>query len=231
MKLISMAVAILLLASFTAAKPSVEVVQAEPSSQKARVTVLQDGKAAKNLKIMVSGQDGKTQLELSTDETGGVTLPTLHRGTYCLSAAATPILRAELCLDIKKQREHKSSSFVMTLEVKPPLPPTYLDSMDEVEKANSPESVKELRGILLDPSGAGISNVNVEVYAKGSRNKGRALKLKTDQTGRFSRSLAPGVYTVLFEAAGFHTKAVLLEISPEAQPKELSVVLRLGDVS
>jgi hypothetical protein len=226
---ISAIVCFLLNASATSACDVVVVVNSQPSSQRVQIKTMQNGNPIKDVKIEVFTMDNQLRLfSLSTNDQGVASLPTLSPARYLIAATAVGGLGADLVLDVSKRLGHKKSLFLMELSVRPPPPPTIEEKMTGAEKAPSRESVKEFRGILQDPSGAGVPNAIVDVYAKGSRDKSRALEIKTDETGRFTATLADGTYTVLFQAPGFQTEIVVLEISGNAQSKELRIPLKLG---
>ncbi len=230
MRLVTTAVACLLLnATVASACSVVVVVNSQPSSQRVQIKTLQNGNPIKDVKIEVFTMDNQLRLfSLSTSDQGVASLPTLSPGRYLISATAVGGLGADLVLDVSKRRGHKASLFSMELGVRPPPPPTIEEKMTGAEKAFARESVKEFRGILQDPSGAGVPNASVDVYAKGSRDKSHALEIKSDQTGHFSATLADGTYTVLFQAPGFQTEILVLEISGNAEAKDLRISLKLG---
>jgi hypothetical protein len=230
MRLVTTAVACLLLnATVASACSVVVVVNSQPSSQRVQIKTLQNGNPIKDVKIEVFTMDNQLRLfSLSTSDQGVASLPTLSPGRYLISATAVGGLGADLVLDVSKRRGHKASLFSMELGVRPPPPPTIEEKMTGAEKAFARESVKEFRGILQDPSGAGVPNASVDVYAKGSRGKSHALEIKSDQTGHFSATLADGTYTVLFQAPGFQTEILVLEISGNAEAKDLRISLKLG---
>jgi 5-hydroxyisourate hydrolase-like protein (transthyretin family) len=230
MRLVTTAVACLLLnATVASACSVVVVVNSQPSSQRVQIKILQNGNPIKDVKIEVFTMDNQLRLfSLSTNDQGVATLPTLSPARYLIAATAVGGLGADLVLDVSKGLGHKTSLFSMELGVRPPPPPTIEEKMTGAEKASAREAVKEFRGILQDPSGAGVTNASVDVYPKGSRDKTQALEIKTDESGRFSAFLADGTYTALFQAPGFQTEIVVLEISADAQRKELQTVLKLG---
>jgi 5-hydroxyisourate hydrolase-like protein (transthyretin family) len=207
-------------------------VTSQPSSQRVQIKTLQNGNPIKDVKIEVFTTENQVRLfSLSTNDQGVASLPTLPPARYLIVASAASGLGADLVLDVSKRLGHKMSLFSMELGVRPPLPPTFEEKMTDAENESPRESGKEFRGILQDPSGSGVPNANVDVYAKGARVKTQALKIKTDETGRFSAPLADGIYTVLFQRAGFQTEIVVIEISGDAQAKDLRISLKLGRCS
>ena len=54
---------------------SVDVIGIQPSTQKARITVLLDGKPQKDVKLTVTTTDGQSKVSLVTDSHGTARLP------------------------------------------------------------------------------------------------------------------------------------------------------------
>jgi 5-hydroxyisourate hydrolase-like protein (transthyretin family) len=205
------------------------VVNSQPSSQRVQIKTLQNGNPIKDVKIEVFTMDNQLRLFLlSTNDQGIASLPTLSPARYLIAANAMGGLGADLVLDVSKRLGHKKSLFLMELAVRPPPPPTIEEKMDQAEKASVRESIKEFKGIVQDPSGAGVPNVKVDVYANRSRDKGHALEINTDATGHFSAPLATGTYTIVFQSPGFQTEIVVLKISENAQVKDLQIPLKIG---
>jgi len=230
MRFVTNVVASLLLSCAVASACSVvEVINSQPSSQSVQIRTLQKGTPLKNVRIEIFTMDPKVLLfSVTTNHRGVASLPTLSPGRYLVAATGATGLGADLVLDVSKDKGRKTSLFSMELSLRPPPPPTMDERMTDAEKMPIREPVKEFVGILQDPAGGSVPNATVTVYAKGSRDKARALEIKTDGTGRFSAPLADGTYTILFEAPGFQTEIAVFEISGYAQARDLRISLKLG---
>lgn len=206
----------------------VEVLTVQPSSQNVRIAVLKDGKPVPDVKLVVSGTDGQIRFNLSTNRHGATKIRKLAPGNYCIMAVATPTLRADLCLAVSRKAKKATSSFSMDLIVKPRLPPTLEEELEAAEATAPNERIREFAGDVEDPSGAVVPNVDIEVFRRGDRDKAHALKLRTDQRGRFSAALADGVYTAVFQIGGFQTRLLTVELAKDAVQQDLRVNLKLG---
>src|ERR1039457_6654230 len=86
-----------------------------------------------------------------------------------------------------------------------------------------------LNGVVTDVSGASIINADVTVT---NTETNTLRKVKTDSSGRYYvNDLLPGSYELTAEAAGFD-RAVTSKITlAVAQTRQLSIVLKPGQVS
>ena len=86
-----------------------------------------------------------------------------------------------------------------------------------------------IQGTVLDPQGAAVSDARVTVMAKET---GISQEATTDDSGVYSVTrLAPGLYTVTVEKAGFKKKVLDdFQIKPE-QTNSLDISLEIGQVS
>jgi hypothetical protein len=207
----------------------VEVLALQPSSQHVLITVLQDAKPVQNVAIVVSGaDDGQPRFSLVTDSHGVAKLPTLSPGNYCITATATPTLRAELCLAVSNRSGKKTSSFPMDLTVKPPSPPTLEEMVQAAENASATARLQAFQGVVKDPSGTGIPETRIEIFHKGSRAQARVAKTKSDANGHFSVHLADGSYTAVVQVPGFATQILTFEIRRDGDTKDLRISLQLA---
>lgn len=218
----------LLIASTVFSRPSVEVLMPRPSSQSAKIAVLHDGIPLQNVRVAVSNADGKTCASLSTDEHGTVVLPFLPPGRYTISAKAPGRLQAYLLLDISKHTNKKSSEFSMWLSAGPP---SFEEQIAGAEAKSSPDHVKEFNGTVVDPSGAEIPKVKIDIYQRGSNGKMLVSTLLADATGHFAAHLRDGAYNAVFQAQGFATKIHVFEVDADSGPKETWIRLDVGPVT
>jgi hypothetical protein len=73
--------------------------------------------------------------------------------------------------------------------------------------------LRDVRGVVMDPSDAVIPMVEVDVY-RGRNGEQLVAHLRTDYSGRFSTDLAPGAYVVTFRARGFAYQMVTVAVGP-----------------
>jgi len=214
-----------------AALCSVEVMEVHPSSQKPLITVLKDGVQKEGTMLSVFTKGGKQKVTLITDSHGMAKLPHLARGTYCIAAATSPTLRADLCLRIGANYQRNPSTFTMELVVKPPPPPTFAQRLAAAEAGPASATNQRFSGTVVDPSGATIPRVSIGIYPQGAGASAHPRKIRSDRMGRFSRNLSPGRYTAVFSAQGFENQFLTFEVLPGAAERDLRVKLKLGAVS
>jgi hypothetical protein len=232
MKFLATAAVWLSCAVFVATADIVVVVkEVRPSSQNARLTILSGGKRQPGANLAVYNADNEQKLSLKADSHGKATLPDLPPGRYCVTASTSPILRADLCLQIANGHARKRSAFSMDLVVQPPPPPTLEEKLEAAEKAPIEVRTRAFSGTVRDPVGAVISRASVAVYRYGARDTAHPLKTTTDQQGGFYAALAPGKYTAVIQSPGFETRFLTFEISPDAGQEDLNVKLNIGAIA
>ena len=231
MKFFTTGVAFLLLTTTVAAKASVEVLQVSPSSQNAKITVLHDGKPLQDVKIDVFTAGEQLRLYLSTAGDGVIVLPLLPRGRYHIAANAAGNLGADLVLNVSRLRNKQPSEFSLLLFVRPPRPPTLEQRIAAVEGSGAIERLQKFKGIVVDPAGAGIRQVKIQIFQEGSGGKDRVATTKSDATGHFSAHLVKGTYTAMLQAQGFSAQIQVFEITEEGVQKDLRIRLDLGPVT
>ncbi len=225
MKLLTAFLVILTCCDF-AASECVEVTQreAKPSSRNARITVELDGKPQGNVKLIVSLPEGQSPRSFVTDSRGEAMLKDLPVGTDFVTAVGENYLRAELCLAVSAQSNSKMSSFTLALlDVLP-----ALGNVQAAEQSAVPERLRQLDGLVLDPSGAAIPHAEIQVYKRGSYPKKPLAKGWTDQEGRFTVLLNPSSYTIIVRMQGFGTSIRVVEISPDGREGQLHEILQVG---
>jgi Carboxypeptidase regulatory-like domain len=230
MKPTTMATPFLVLCVCVNSLASVEVIGIQPSAQKARITVLLDGKPQRGVRLTVATADGQPKVSLVTDSHGLVRLPALPSGNYCVTASvAPPLRRSGICLAIPSHRGKKKFSMVLVLA--PPPPPTFDEKLQAAERAHPAERVNQLAGVVTDALGAVIANAQVEIMPCGSRDFADARKTATDHAGRFTYPLEPGSYTVIFQAPGFETKILVFDVAPDARKSHVVVKMEVGAIT
>lgn len=225
------AVAITLLLYVVAAPAAVcavEVVPIQPSSERPIITVTKDGLVQAGAQIVLSAQNGKPKLSMTSDFRGTVRMPRVRPGTYCIVASTSPTLRADLCLQIANENHRARGAFAMELAVKPPPPATLAEKLADAQRAPVSATNRQFSGTIVDPSGTGISRVSVVVYGQRPGYVRHPHKSLSDKHGRFSARLAPGKYVAVFSCPGFETQLVTFEVARSAEVRELDVKLRVG---
>jgi hypothetical protein len=234
MKPLSTLLACLFLVVAAHARPSVEVLTPQPSSQSPKITVLHDRNPVQHTKVEVSTIDGKTVAVLSADESGAVVLPRLHAGRYTIAAVAPGRLQAYLIVDISKSKSKMRSEFALQLQVGQS---SFEELVEAAETNASPDRIPEFNGTVVDPSGAAMPNAKIYIYPRGyihqrgSDAKKLVCIVVTDVMGRFAAHLPDGRYTAVFTAQGFETRIEVFEIKAGTEPKEKRIRLDLGAVS
>lgn len=177
-----------------------------------------------------SQPESGTILTLVTDAHGQVVLPKLRAGGYYVRARANPNFRDYLCLEISdKATANELHKF--RLELSPYNPPaTYEQIVDKAEHSAAIQVIPAFRGVITDPSGAFIPGASVNVVFKGTQGKKYAVRLRSDELGRFSANLAPGAYIAFFRSQGFKDQVIPLTVSSTSASGELRIRLNLGDV-
>lgn len=218
----------LFVAAACLARPSVEVLMPQPSSQSPKITVFLGCSPAQHTKVDVSTADGKIVASLSADESGAVVLPRLRAGRYTIAAVAPGRLQAYLVLDISRHKSKQQSEFALQLQVGPP---SFEEFVEGAEANATPDRIPEFNGTVMDPSGVAMANTKIYIYQRGSGGKTVASTAKTDLTGHFDANLPPGAYTAVFEAPGFRMKIHVFEIAADSPARETSIRLDLGAVT
>ncbi|HEY1470197.1 MAG TPA: carboxypeptidase-like regulatory domain-containing protein [Candidatus Acidoferrum sp.] len=207
----------------------VEVASCEPSSQNARISAFLDAKPAKGFKVIVFNSSGKPIQTLFANQKGVAVLPKLHPGRYTVQGVAANNMGGAVCLDISSQNTSLASAFSIDFRVMPPPPPTLKEMLSAAKNGQAGQHLRAFEGFVLDPSGAFVSGVTVQVFKKGSGGKKAIKILKTDGAGRFRAQLPDGVYVAVFQAPGFHTQVLATEIKHSNDVRELGITLQLAE--
>jgi hypothetical protein len=211
---------------------SVEVLQCNDSSQRARITLDLKGIGAKKATLIVKS-DGQVIQPLSIGESGIAVLPPLAPGRYVVEARAPNNLGRSICLDISKSKRRQGSSFDMFLTPLPPAPLSAEQMLAAAESDAPSEHLQEFRGVLVDPSGAGIAGSVIQIYPKGARLRSDApsAKVVTGAGGRFVKPLADGNYAAVVMTPGFRPKIIIFEITHLGSAQDLRISLEIGEIS
>lgn len=223
-----------------------------PIAQKARITVLYDGKPSPNTQVKINqlGRAGDIAI-LITDADGSVILPELPPGRYFISATyTTESFRqsVEVCMAPCGDYGRDVVHFVPTTLYGPlrvldvnalalsevhmetrPMPDPGSDSMlAAAEQQPITHRLQDFRGVVQDISGAVIPGAWINVVVKGTGGKNHAASLYADKDGRFSAHLAPGDYVAFIQSPGFKTSVVSFTITPTYSASPLLIVLNVG---
>ncbi len=93
------------------------------------------------------------------------------------------------------------------------------------------ERMQQFGGTVIDPTGATIRDVSIEVARLHFTGKRSVREMRTDAEGHFWAVLPAGDYIAIFDVAGFQERVQALTIDPAAKQSELRVVLRVGAVT
>jgi len=231
-----LAAAALAAASLGLAQPSyastseVEVLNCATSSQGARITIDLRGKAAKDVKLVATTLENQLIQVLSIDDSGLAVMPPLAPAKYLVTASAPENLGGSICVEISKKKSKQVSSFSLALK---PLSPNSLTIEQLLAAAGNDapsEHIQEFKGLVVEPTGMGVSGTVIQIFPKGARlrDDARAVKVITDANGHFSAALADGIYTAFFATPGFQTKMLTFEISRQGTASDLRISLQLG---
>jgi len=207
---------------------SVEVLSCQPATQKAHVTIALAGTASRDVKAVLSWQDGRQIQNLSMDRAGRIVLPRLQPGTYLVEASAPANQGGALCLEISPSKQERSTHFAISLHAMPPAPPTLDQLLTAAENQDPVLRLQQFKGVVTDPAKSVLSGATVEIRPKGVRGDFRTLTAPTDAEGHFSAHLPDGIYTAVFTAQGFGRQIIVFEIAKTGSSEELQVPLQIG---
>ena len=199
----------------------VEVLKVEPSFQHVRILTVYNGRPVSGVKIVVFSEDEQRRFSLSTNAQGVAKMSLSPKGRYRIAADAAGGLGANLILAVSKGKGKNASSFTLSLAVRPPMPPTLEDKIAAAEMADLAK-FRQFEGVAVDPSGAAIAQVKIDVFKKGSRGAMRAGRAKSDADGHFSVTLPEGSYTAVFSIPGFSIYIVAFEVTQDVDPANVN---------
>lgn len=207
-----------------------ECVVVEPVFQKAgeriHLTARVNGQPVSGSQVLVYAADGTQPVQSAvTNSKGNATLKRLSAGRYRVIATAQGNLTSELLLEI--DRRQKRDVFVMDLAPRNDFALDRAYFASQAQKVTLAQRVRDLKGIVLDASGAPIPDT--EVYlVKRDGNGDLVTRLKSDYQGAFRGTVPAGVYVGFFTAPGFRIEKVGFEVSPAGQENGLHIQLSIG---
>ena len=227
---VPVAASLVLAESSYANTAEIEVLNCAASSQGARITIDLHGKPAKDVKLVATTLGNQLMGVLSIDDSGLAVVPPLAPGKYLVTASAPENSGGSICIEILKKKSKQVSSFSLALKT---ISPNFLtiEQMLAAAENNAPsEHLQEFKGLVVEPTGAGVSGSVIQIFPQGARVRDdpRAVKVITDANGGFSTALADGIYTALFMSPGFQAKIVTFEISSQGSANGLRISLQLG---
>jgi len=231
---------------------------ADPSSfpvatQHARITALFDGSPISGVSAEVRKfGNGNAIVTLTTDSKGQIILPALPDGPYqivawstqhpgssgaldlCVGAcrgslAVTELTATDLNGEVKPVEEAARIS-ELSIELGPFQFPPRGQLIAEAEAQSTIRNLRELRGNVVDPSGASIPGAWISVIRHGKRRDQEIALLRSDDKGEFAATLPEGRYIVLVAAQAFESQAVSIAILPTGTPGPLRIALTPGPV-
>ncbi len=206
----------------------VEVISPQPSTQRVKILTLHNGIALKNVKIEVFDRfdsSAHPTRVLQTNKRGIAKVRLSPSGHYRVSASTDSGLHADLYLDVAKGTNE--SLFPLDLDLGQPLVPTFQNMIAVAENGASART-QQFAGVVVDPAGALIKRARIQVFKKGSGGKNVLTSLESDEQGHFSSFLRAGSYTAVFMSPGFKTHIIVIEVSPDANERDLQVPLQIG---
>jgi hypothetical protein len=218
---------------------SVRVLEEEKTSQRVRIVTEYDGRPLSGSRIevyrgsesIIEAESGKPLLVVVSDALGHVVLPKMSPGKYHIIALAKPNLRDEMLLDVSRWHSRKGRELTMYLAPYV-APPTYEELIAIAESSSDIKRLTRLRGLVRDQSGAPITQASVDVIFRGTGGKKYAVRLHTDQSGRFASDfVSEGAYIAAIRSQGFSTKLLSLIITEKARDDEVKIELAVAPAS
>ena len=162
---------------------------------------------------------------------GGITVTSeLPPATFHIRVLSRDHQIADFTLDAPLERELHALERKFELLATPLIPieesePCCAECSVVVDKTLQAE-LRDLRGVVMDQSGAVIPKAIIDVY-QNEESKRVLLHLTTDGAGRFDSELAPGKYLVIFKACGFDVQKVVVAVGTDGW-REMQVGLGFG---
>jgi 5-hydroxyisourate hydrolase-like protein (transthyretin family) len=206
----------------------VEVIACQPAEQRATITAIVDSTTVNNFELTIVGSDGKKIRSVRPNKSGVLALPRLRPGRYSLHGRTADDKGGDLCLDVSA----KTGAQMFLIELRPvPHPQPTLAELLVAKIPPEEEHLRVVRGSVLDPSGAAISGVSIQIYKKQARSRKPVKEVRSDTSGRYGVDLSDGMYVIVFQAPGFHPRFVAVQIGRAGEDRELHITLKLGEVT
>jgi hypothetical protein len=192
------------------------------------LALLLNGKPQANARLTIIAADGKGWRFVTTGPDGTTMLKDLSPGITCVTATAQDNFFAGVCLDVAAQSESNVSQFQMSLMRTLPHPNSLGERVKQVEESTPLLKARSLVGTVMDQVGAVMPKAEVHVYRRGSYPQAPLHVLKTNDVGRFSDVLEPGIYTIVVSRYGFAPECFAVEVAPDGKECEWRQMLELA---
>jgi hypothetical protein len=206
----------------------------EPSSERVRITTVVNSKTAPGVKVDIFGSGNQYKHSVVTDHNGVAVLPKLVPGLYgVLAESADRKFHGQLALQVTQSPKSRTSSFFISLTGVSPslggLPPLTIGELTAATKTPVSTRLHRFRGVLIDPSGAPIPNVDIVVMKmRSGDNTGLTIsEINSKEDGWFSEPLLEGTYVAVFRMSGFRNEIVAFEVANDGL-EDLRVTMRIG---
>lgn len=221
---------------------SVRVQPIQDCSQRPLITVLLDGRPAAGIPVQVyvtAEHPTKAQYQkkvgktLRTGSDGKLLLPKLPPGIlhvvahWSSGSIMIPDLQADLWMRYFPEDPLPTDFFTMDLRSHP----SKDQSVEQTARAQGKlvaERVPEFGGVVVDPSGATIRDVSIEVAPLHVTGRRLVREIRANAYGHFAALLPAGDYVAVFHAEGFQQTVHRIMIDSAARESEMRVVLRPG---
>jgi hypothetical protein len=223
------------------------------AKQGLQVTVVFDGRPASGAKIEVGRISGDGEpLLLVTDSLGKATLPELAAGEYHIRAAPAQSPNftegIEFCVAECAANDFEIKDFTvdnldgilhpvdlsalgmseLVIDLAPDRIQEWARLIVEAEHEPTVLRTREIRGVVLDQSGAVIPGASIDVIRKGGKANEPIAGLQSDPSGRFLIPVSDGDYFVVISSPGFAPRALQITVSPSRSTDDLQLVLTVG---
>lgn len=214
------------------ANASVRVMAIVHSSRHPQIQVTYEGKPVAGATVAIFrgyNGSGNALFTVETDDKGLAVFPKIATGEYRVYVKAVPKLWGSVDLEVSQPIGKDPGPIQLQLDCC--TPPTYEETVASAEQAPIHDRLQSLSGVVVDPSGAFIPKVEIDVVLKGTEGKTHVARIRSDNDGRFTAPLADGEYVIFFNAPGFRSLVIPIAISHANGQGELRAKLRIGPSS